>query len=48
MIISAELMPMRINQVEKVDLPSKLWRWWNALKKAFWTASSASSRFRVI
>lgn len=47
-IISAELMPMRVNQVEKVDLPSKLWRWRNALKKASWTASSASSWFRVM
>jgi hypothetical protein len=47
-IISAELMPMRVNQVEKVDLPSKLWRWRNALKKASWTASSASSWLRVM
>ena len=47
-VISAELMPMRVNQVEKVDLPSKLWRWRNALKNASWTASSASSWLRVM
>ncbi len=47
-IIRAELMPMRVSQVEKVDLPSKLWRWRNALKKASWTASSASSWLRVM
>jgi len=46
-IISAELIPMRVNQVEKVDRPSKLWRWRNALRNASWTASSASSWLRV-
>src|ERR1700740_2500640 len=47
-IISAELIPMRVNQVEKVDRPSKLWRWRNALRNASWTASSASSWLRVM
>ena len=47
-IISAELIPMRVNQVEKVDRPSKLWRWRNALRNASWTASSASSWLRII
>src|SRR6266481_4202169 len=47
-IISAELIPMRVSQVEKVDLPSKLLRCRNALRRESCTASSASSRFRVM
>jgi len=39
---------MRVSQVEKLDLPSKLSKWTKALRKESCSASSASSRFLVM
>ena len=41
-------MAMRVSQVANRDLPSKPLRWTKALRRQSCTASSASSRFRVI
>src|SRR5271163_648398 len=47
-IIKAELMAIRVNQVENADLPSKVLMWTKAFSSVSWITSSVSWLFLVI